>query len=175
MSTVTAIRVMLLAAVATAALVLATGGPAAPIAPCPGSMLSGPFSVIRGSAGAGNIVYALRLRNRSRHTCFVSGLVGLRLLGKTGRTLPTRVEPAFQPGLTAVRVVLRPGAQAKATARFTPDVPGPNEPTDRQCEPTAYRVRITPRPGGGTLVAPVSPPTPVCVHGRMSLSVLSPG
>jgi len=172
---VTAIRVLLLAAVATAALALATGGPAAPIAPCTGSMLSGTFSVIRGSAGAGNIVYALRLRNRSHETCFVSGLVGLRLLGKTGRVLPTRVEPAFRPGLTAVRVVLRPGAHAKATARFTPDVPGPNEPTDRQCEPTAYRVRVTPPPGGGTLIARVSPPTPVCVHGRMSLSVLSPG
>jgi uncharacterized protein DUF4232 len=174
-STVTAIRVLLLAAVATAALVLATGGSAATVEPCTGSMLSGTFSVIRGSAGAGNIVYALTLRNRSRHACFVSGLVGLRLLGKTGRALPTRVEPAFRAGLTAMRVVLRPGAHAKATARFTPDVPGPNEPTGRQCEPTAYRVRVTPPPGGGTLVAPVSPPTPVCVHGRMWLSVLSPG
>ena len=137
-------------------------------------MLTGTFSVIPGSAGAGNIVYALRLRNRSTTACFVSGLAGLRLLGKTGRVLPTRVESAFRPGLTAVRVVLRPGARAKTTARFSPDVPGPNEPTTgRQCEPTAYRVRVTPPPGGGMLIAPLSPPTPVCSHGHISLSALS--
>jgi Protein of unknown function (DUF4232) len=169
-------RLSSLAAAATTAVALATGSPAAPVLPCTGSMLSGTFSAIPGSAGAGNIVYALRLRNRTATTCFVSGLAGLRLFGKTGRALPTRVEPAFRPGLTAVRVVLRPGARAKATARFSPDVPGPNEPTiGRQCEPTAYRVRVTPPPGGGTLIAPVSPPTPVCSHGHISLSALSPG
>jgi len=158
------------------ALVVAAGGHAAPVSPCTGSMLTGTFSVIPGSAGAGNIVYALRLRNRSRQTCFVSGLAGLRLLGRTGRALPTCVEPAFRPGLTAVRVVLRPGARAKATARLSPDVPGVNEPiSGRQCEPTAYRVRVTPPPGGGTLIAPIAPPTPVCEHGHLSLSALSPG
>ncbi len=120
-----------------------------------------------------NIVYALRLRNHATKTCFVAGLAGLQLLGKTGRALPTRVEPAFRWGLTAVRVVLRTGSRAKATARFSPDVPGPNEPTLRQCEPTAYRVRVTPPPGGGTLIVPVSRPTPVCSHGYMSLSALS--
>lgn len=165
-----------LGAAALAALALATGGPAAPVSACTGSMLTGTFSVIPGSAGAGNIVYALRLRNRTTTSCFVSGLAGLRLLGKTGRALPTRVEPAFRPGLTAVRVVLRPGTRSKATARFSPDVPGPNEPTaGRHCEPAAYRVRVTPPPGSGTLVAPVSPPTPVCSHGHISLSALSPG
>jgi hypothetical protein len=167
-------RLSLLAAAATAAVAFATGSSAAPVPPCTGSKLSATFSVIPGSAGAGNIVYALRLRNHTTKTCFVSGLAELQLLGKTGRTLPTRVEPAFRPGLTAVRVVLRPGARTKATARFSPDVPGPNEPTaGRQCEPTAYRVRVTPPPGGGTLIAPVSPPTPVCSHGYMSLSALS--
>src|SRR5205823_10703384 len=108
-----------------------------------GSMLTGTFSVVPGSAGAGNIVYALRLANRSRQACFVSGLAGLRLLGRTGRLLPTHVQPAFRGALTAVRVVLRPGARAKATARFSPDVPGPGEPTGKTCEPTAYQVRVT--------------------------------
>jgi hypothetical protein len=164
-----------LVAASLGALVIAAGGPAAPVSPCTGSMLAGTFSVIPGSAGAGNIVYALRLRNRSRQTCFVSGLAGLRLLGKTGRAVPTHVEPAFRPGLTAVRVLLRPGARAKATARFSPDVPGTNEPVFRQCEPTAYRVRVTPPPGRGTLIAPIVPPTPVCEHGHLSLSALSPG
>ena len=75
-----------------------------------------------------------------------------------------------------MRVVLRPGDRAHAFARFSPDVPGQGEPvTAKQCEPTAFEVRVTPPPGGGTLVAPVSPPTPVCEHGGMSLTVLSGG
>jgi Domain of unknown function (DUF4232) len=152
---------------------VALGASPATVQPCVAAQLTGSFTVINGSAGAGNISCRLRLRNRSSRTCFVSGLAGLRLLGKTGRPLPTRVTPAFRPGLTAVRVVLRPGHAAKAEARFTPDVPGPGEPVDAQCEPTAYRVRITPPPGGGTLVARIMLPTPVCVHGAIALSALS--
>jgi hypothetical protein len=156
----------------TAVLAL-TASPAA-VQPCAANQLSGTFRVVNGSAGAGNIVYALRLRNRSSRTCFVSGLAQLRLLGRTGRPLPTHVTPAFRPGLTAVRVVLRPGQTAKAEARFSPDIPGPGEPqTAGPCERKAYRVRITPPPGGGTLVGPVLPPTPVCEHGGMSLRALS--
>ena len=74
---------------------------------------------------------------------------------------------------TAVRVVLRPGAAAVATARFSPDVPGTGEPTDRQCEPTAVRARVVAPPGTGTTVVPLRPPTPVCEHGRLQLSLLS--
>jgi Domain of unknown function (DUF4232) len=154
--------------------VLALAASPAAVQPCAANQLSGTFRVVNGSAGAGNIVYALRLRNRSSRTCFVSGLTRLRLLGRTGRPLPTHVTPDFRPGLTAARVVLRPGQTAKAEARFSPDVPGPGEPqTTGPCEPKAYRVRITPPPGGGTLVGPVLPPTPVCEHGGMSLRALS--
>jgi Protein of unknown function (DUF4232) len=163
----------LLAAAALGALALAGGGSSATVNPCVASQLAASFRVVPGSAGAGNIVYALRLRNRTGRTCFVSGLAGLRLLGKTGRALPTRVIRVLPPGLKVVRVVLRPGRAAKADARFTPDVPGPGEPVTSQCEPTAYRIRVTPPPGGGTLVAPISPPTPVCVHGAIQLRPLS--
>jgi Protein of unknown function (DUF4232) len=146
----------------------------APVQPCVAKQLSGTFRQIYGSAGAGGISYRLRLRNRSPRTCFVSGLAGLRLLGKRGRPLPTKVTPAFRPGPTAVRVVLRPGSAAKADARFSPDIPGPGEPqTSGPCEPKAYRVRVEPPPGGGTLVAGVSPPTSVCEHGAISLRALS--
>jgi hypothetical protein len=156
---------------AAAALVLSTSPAGVP--PCRSAQLAGSFSVVPGSAGAGNIVYRLRLRNRSSQTCFVSGLPRLRLLGKIGRALPTHVTPAFRPGLAAIRVVLRPGHAAKADARFSPDIPGPGEPQTRgPCEPKAYRVRIT-LPRGGTLVGPVSPPTSVCEHGSMSLRALS--
>jgi len=161
--------------IALLALVAALASPAA-VQPCRASQLGGSFTVIPGSPGAGNISYLLRLRNRSSKTCFVSGLTQLRLLSKTGRPLATKVVPVFRPGLTAVRVVLRPGRSAKAEARFSRDIPGPGEPQTRgPCEPKAYRVRITPPPGGGTLVGPVTPPTPVCEHGTISLRALSPG
>jgi hypothetical protein len=161
--------------IALLALVAALASPAA-VQPCRASQLGGSFTVIPGSPGAGNISYLLRLRNRSAKTCFVSGLAQLRLLSNNGRPLPTKVVPVFRPGLTAVRVVLRPGRSAKAEARFSPDIPGPGEPQTRgPCEPKAYRVRITPPPGGGMLVGPVTPPTPVCEHGTISLRALSPG
>jgi len=157
-----------------AALLLPADAPPATVAPCKGPQLKGSFRVVYGSAGAGNIVYALRIQNRSTRTCFVSGLASLRLLDRLGRPLPTKVRPAFRGRLTAVRVVLRPGAGAKATARFSPDVPGPGEPVGHTvCEPKAYRLRVTAPPGGGTFVVPIAPPTPVCEHGRLELSAFS--
>ena len=159
--------------IALLALVAALAPPTA-VQPCTASQLGGSFTVIPGSPGAGSISYLLRLRNRSSKTCFVSGLAQLRLLSKTGRPLPTKVVPAFRPGLTAVRVVLRPGRSAKAEARFSPDIPGPGEPQTRgPCEPKAYRVRVTVPPRGGALVAPIVPPTTFCVRGTMSVRALS--
>jgi hypothetical protein len=108
----------------------------------------------------------------------VTGLVNMRLYGKTGRALPTHVTFSGRPGsLTAVIVRLKPAAYASATARFTPDVPGPGEPTSgKQCEPTAYSVRISVPPrDAGTVPAAVKPPTPVCVHGTLQVSVLVAG
>jgi hypothetical protein len=143
--------------------------------PCTGRDLSGTFSAVRGSAGAGQISYNLRLRNRTTRACFVSGIPGLRLVDRAGRLLPTHVAPAHPGQLTAVRVVLRPGGYVAATARFSPDVPGVGEPVGKTCERTAYRMRISPPPGGGVTIVPVVPPTPVCEHGGMQLSVLVAG
>ena len=138
---------------------------------CTGGQLSGTFAVVPGSAGAGNIVYALVLRNRSSSTCRLTGLPVVRLLGRTARPLPTHVTPAFRGALTAVLVTLAPGQRAKATARFSPDVPGPGEPTaGKQCEPTAFWLRVVARGGGATTVR-VKPPTPVCEHGGLQFSV----
>jgi len=162
-------------AAAVSALVLAGGGSAAPTPPCTGSQLGGTFAVIPGSAGAGNIVYSLRVRMLSGRTCFVSGVPRLQLLDRLRRPLPTKVAPAFRPGLTAVRVLLRRGQVGKASARFSPDIPGPGEPvTGSACERRSYYVRVTPPPGRGTFIAPVRPPTPVCEHGGLSVSVMSP-
>lgn len=162
------------AALAVAALALAAGTEAAvsraAVAPCRGKALAASFAVVPGSAGAGNIVYILRVRNRTLRTCFVSGLPRLGLLGRTGAALPTHPFPEHLGALAAVQVVLRPGAYASASARFTPDVPGPGEPTNGPCEPVATRLRVTPQPGGGTIIAAIVPPTRVCVHGRMTVS-----
>ena len=164
-----------LVAVAVAAFALAGGGSAAPSPPCTGSQLAGTFAVIPGSAGAGNIVYSLRLRRVSGPTCFVFGVPHLQLLDRLRRPLPTNVMRAVRPGLLALRVLLRPGHGARATARFSPDIPGPGEPqAGPLCERRSYFVRVTPPPGGGTFVAPIHPPTPVCEHGGLSVSVLSP-
>jgi uncharacterized protein DUF4232 len=141
---------------------------------CAAKNLSGKFLVVPGSRGAGNVLYTVQLRNRSSSTCFVSGIPGLRLVGKSGRLLPTHVSPAHPGALTAVKVTLRPGGYAAATARFSPDVPGPGENHPGNCEPVAYRLRVTPG-GGGTVLAPISPPTSVCEHGGMTLSVLIAG
>jgi hypothetical protein len=152
----------------------ASAGVAAGPPPCTGKALTGTFRVVPGSAGAGNITYALRLRNSSQATCFVTGIPGLTLLDGAGRRLPTQQAPAHPGQLTAVMVRLAPGRAAVASARFSPDVPGPGETTTRACERTAYKLRVAPS-GGGTLAAPITPPTPVCEHGAMTLSVLTAG
>lgn len=127
---------------------------------CAASRLTGTFTVLPGSAGAGSITYVLRLKNTSSADCFVSGIPGLTLLDRNGKPLPTHVAPAHPGALTAVRVDLAPGGSAKATGRFSPDVPGPGEPPMRACEPTAYKLRVEAL-GGGRLLAPVRPPRAV--------------
>jgi hypothetical protein len=142
-----------------------------PSPPCMGAELSGTFRVVPGSAGAGNIVYALRVTNVSTDDCFVTGIPQLTLLSRSGKALPTHVRPEQPGALTAVRVDLAPGRAAKATARFSPDVPGVGEGHTGPCEPTAYKLRVGPS-GGGSLLAPLQPPTPVCEHGTMTLTPL---
>jgi Protein of unknown function (DUF4232) len=139
------------------------------IARCTGTQLSGRFAVVRDSAGAGNISYRLTLTNVSRRTCTLTGLPQGRLLGRYGGALPTHVRAAFPGALTAVLVRLKPGASSHATARFSPDVPGPGEGQVGACEPTAHTFRVAAQ-GGGTTIAKLRPPTPVCEHGTLSFS-----
>ena len=140
-------------------------------APCKGRDLSGTFAVVPGSAGAGNIVYALRLKNTSASTWTVTGIPGTTLVDRSGRRLPTHPFPEHPGALTAVLVTLAPGKTA--TARFSPDVPGTGEPVDgTRCESVAYSMLVWPN-GDGTLRPRIRPPTPVCEHGGMSWSVLT--
>lgn len=133
--------------------------------------MRGTFVYVPGSGAAGHVSYALRLRNVTRVTCWVSGIPRLRLLDSRHRALPTRVVPARR-GVMAVRIVLRKGQSAKATGRFSPDVPGPGEPTNGPCERTAVMLRVT-LAGSRSVLAPIRPRTPVCEHGRMVFSMLS--
>jgi hypothetical protein len=158
--------------VVAAVLPSAASGLAAAAPACTGGNLRGAFTVVRGSAGAGNIVYKLTLRNASTRTCFVSGIPGLQLLSRSGTPVPTHATPENRGALTAAMVILKPGKAAAETARFSPDVPGPGEPVTRQCEPKAYKLRVRPT-GGGSVVVPVTPPTSVCEHGTMTLRALS--
>ncbi|HZT15179.1 MAG TPA: DUF4232 domain-containing protein [Gaiellaceae bacterium] len=160
-------------AVAAAAAAAVPAGDGAGTAFCTGSQLRGSFAVVPGSAGAGNIVYALRVTNRSARRCALTGLPAVRLLGRAGKPLPTHVVAAFPGALTAVLVTLAPGRSAGATARFSPDVPGVGEGNRSRCEPVAYRLRVLAR-GGGSTVAAVRPPTPVCEHGRLQFRAYGP-
>jgi hypothetical protein len=128
--------------------------------------LTGSFKVVPNSAGAGNIVYTLRLHNSGTSSCLLRGLPQVRLLGASGGALPTKV--VRDPRFTPKPFVLRPGHTASAQARFTPDVPGPGEQTVGACEPVAHRLRVV--AGGATVVVPIRPPTRVCVHGRMTFT-----
>jgi hypothetical protein len=167
-----AVAVGVVAGVAVGVGVLASAVSAAAPPACAGRDLTGTFAAVRGSAGAGQISYNLRLRNRSAGTCFVSGLPVLRLLDRAGKPLPTHIAPSHPGALTAVRVVLRPGGYSAATARFSPDVPGTGEQVVGPCERKAFHARVNAPPGGGVVVVPLVPATPVCEHGGMVLSVL---
>ncbi len=159
---------LLLVVLAASAAAVAAARPTA--AACTGTQLTGSFKAVPNSEGAGNITYALVLRNHSQAACQLSGLPSARLLGKTGKPLPTAVRAAFPGALSAVLVRLAPGARTRATARFSPDVPGVGEPVSgTHCEPVAYRLRVNAQ-GGGTTTVAVTPPTSVCEHGRLLFS-----
>jgi hypothetical protein len=164
------VRTVVLACVVAAALIPGTRAHASLPPSCAGAALTGSFTAVPGSAGAGNIVYALRVRNVSKHLCTVTGLPQVRLLDTHRKGLPTHVTAAHPGMLTAVLVRLKPGAWASAPARFSPDVPGPGEPAaGKNCERTAVWLRVV-APGGGSAVVPVKPATPVCEHGALSFS-----
>jgi hypothetical protein len=144
-----------------------------PATACTGDAMSGSFTVIRGSAGAGQISYRLRVKNDTPVACFVSGLPIVQLLDQAGHELPTNAQPARPGQATAARIILQPGASAVAEARFSPDVPGGSEQTDGPCEPKAYTLRVS--LAGAPLDVPITPPTPVCERGTLSFSLYTAG
>jgi Domain of unknown function (DUF4232) len=112
-------------------------------APCLASALAGAFTVVPGSAGAGQISYRLRLTNQGDSACTLAGVPDVQLLGQDGAKLPTNVEPAHPADTSAAPVTLSPGDAATAEARFSPDVPGTGDDTGPQCEPKAHTLRVS--------------------------------
>jgi hypothetical protein len=162
-------RLLSLVVLAVALGLVSTAGAAHTVGRCRGAQLAGTFAVVPGSAGAGNITYALRLKNVSASSCTVTGLPQGTLLGRARNALPTRVRAAFPGALSAILVTLPPGRSTRATARFSPDVPGTGEQMIGRCEPPAWWFRVAGQ-GGGTTLVKVAPPTSVCEHGQLSFS-----
>ena len=142
-------------------------------APCSSDALSGTFDVVPGSAGAGNIVYRLTLKNTSGSECWMSGVLVpvAQLQDAGGASLPTHVAAAESPTSgTPARIVVAPGRAVKADARFSPDVPGVGEQHPGACEAKAATLQVE-APGGGNVAAAIVPPTPVCSKGALQFSL----
>jgi hypothetical protein len=133
--------------------------------PCTGDQLAGSFTLLPGSAGAGQIVYALTLKNTSSRPCSLRGIPSGTLLGTTGAALPTHITAAGAGGTK--RVVLQPGASAVAQARFSPTVPGQGDSQSGTCQPTAHTLQLS-ATGGGVTDAAIKPPTSVCEQGSLN-------
>ena len=141
-------------------------------APCAAGSLQGSFDVVPGSPGAGQISYTLKLTNTGATPCYVSGIPQVQLLGTTGGALPTSASAEPPAPASPPKVSLQHGGSAVAEARFSPDVNGTGDSTNGQCQPTATVLRVTAQ-GGGTLDAPIQPPTPVCEQGSLHFRVFS--
>ncbi len=139
--------------------VTATGGSST--AACTGSQLSGTFNVVTGSEGAGQIAYTLTITNTSSTMCTLT-VQSLLLLDASGSRLPTKTS-----GDLPLADDFEPGDSTIATARFSPDVPGAGDSQSGACQPKAYTLQVTPT-GGGTLDAPIKPPTSVCERGTLT-------
>jgi hypothetical protein len=133
--------------------------------PCTGADLAGTFALVPGSAGAGQIEYALTVTNTSHARCFVSGVPEATLLAASGTALPTHVTAAGDGGTG--RIMLEPGASAVAHARFSPDVAGQGDSQSGACQPEAQTLQVNPD-GGGATDAAVKPPTSVCERGTLN-------
>jgi hypothetical protein len=141
-------------------------------APCAAGSLQGSFDVVPGSPGAGQISYTLKLTNTGATPCYVSGIPQVQLLGTTGGALPTSASAEPPAPASPPKVSLQHGGSAVAEARFSPDVNGTGDSTNGQCQPTATVLRVTAQ-GGGTLDAPIQPPTPVCEQGSLHFRVFT--
>ena len=129
-------------------------------------LLTPRMTVIPGSRGAGNVGYRLTITNSGPGACRIGKHPRLRLVGESGEGLPTTVVKTGPLG----RVVVPVGGSVSARLRFSPDVPGPGEPTEGPCEPKAETIAV--RLGLSYRTGPVQPPISVCDHGKIEMGAL---
>jgi hypothetical protein len=130
---------------------------------CTAHDLTATFQVLQGSAGAGNIVYTLKVANASQGACTVSGVPAIDFLDSSGTALKKTVSP--NGAGTAALITLQPGDTARSQVRFSPDV----DP----CDPgTATTLRLT-MPDSSTLDAKIDPATRLCGNGSLQPSIFS--
>ena len=120
--------------------------------PCLGTDLAATFAVIPNSAGAGQIAYALTVKNTSASACTVRGIPKGTLLGANGTALPTHVKASGGAGKPVV---------------FSPDIAGEGDSQSGACQPQAHTFEVTAE-GGGVTEAAIKPPTSVCVQGTLN-------
>ena len=140
-----------------------TTGSVASAKQCQGTDLAGVFTLIPGSAGAGQIAYMLTVKNTSQVPCSLHGVPQGTLVGISGTSLPTHVKSA---GGSGHQVVLPPGASATAQARFSPDVAGTGDAQSGACQPEAHTFELT--AAGGATELTLKPPTSVCQQGTLN-------
>jgi hypothetical protein len=163
-STTTVTRTVTRTVTVTHTVTQSSGAPS----PCAASQLSGAFSVIPGSGAAGQISYDLNFTNRSSSSCTFQGASSAQLLSATGSPLPTHIVPAAGVGLAGAQ--LSPGVPTVVPARFSPSVPGTGDSQSGPCQPKAYTLEVTLNGGGGTVHAPIKPPTSVCERGTLNFA-----
>lgn len=146
---------------------LTAGSASGSVQACSKSMLVVKMSVIKGSFGAGHVSYRLTVKNRGPGNCLLSTYPGLKLLTAKGKGLPTKVIRTQKAKTNVIPV----GETAKATLRFSPDIPGPGEPKTGTCEPKASKIKVS-LSGGSSVVGPIKPATSVCERGTMRMTPL---
>lgn len=130
--------------------------------PCTAHDLTATFQVLPGSAGAGNIVYTLKVTNAAQGACTVHGVPAVTFLDAAGNAMPAHVSP---PGGAGAVVALQPGDSATSQIRFSPDV----DP----CDPgTATTVNVE-LPGSSVLATKIDPATRLCGAGSLQPSAFS--
>jgi hypothetical protein len=129
---------------------------------CSADDLTGTFEVLQGSAGAGNIVYTLKVTNASQDACTVGGVPTIAFLDASGNEMPSHVAPADSG--TDTLVTLQPGDSARSQVRFSPDV----DPCDAGTARTVH-VEI----GTTALNVKIDPPTKLCGGGSLQPSAFT--
>jgi hypothetical protein len=102
----------------------------------------------------------------------VTGFPGIVLRDSAGNVLPTHVTN-FATSPAAVSVA--PGAWVHSELRFSPDIPGPGEPSSGQCEPNAVSATVQLPADPHTVTVTLDAPTSVCEQGALEAKAFAAG